>query len=242
MALFGKKNIPLIELPQGTLLFRVVPDKLTDFTGSKTEDGSLCIPPQYNVFFYFDPFTAEIFPEYLGNIPNVEVYKLKHTIKVVSMIAPSTLTKAQRLSGKGVIKSCNKTRKACLKGRVYDACLSDTFIAKYPSIVGWIGLGRSDSTRVMKEIKSGVLQDKTDYIHLVSDSRGFKGSPELALYPLKERQISDITIDNPTEWMKTQDFNFEHVATLSRNKDVLVNFLTTKATFVEGKWYYNYKE
>ena len=75
MALFGKTKVPLIELPEGTLLFRVVPDKSTDFTGVKVEDGSYCIPPQYNVFFYFDPFTAEIFPEYLGMIATVEVYK-----------------------------------------------------------------------------------------------------------------------------------------------------------------------
>jgi hypothetical protein len=239
MALFGKTKVPIIELPEGTLLFRVVPDKLTDFTGVKVEDGSYCIPPQYNVFFYFDPFTAEIFPEYLGTIPTVEVYKLKHTVKIVSMVAPSTLTKAQRLSGKGVVKSCNKTRRSCLKGREYDACLSETFIANYPDVVGWIGLGRSDSTKLMKELKSGVLQDKAEYIHLLKDSRGVKGSPELALYPLRERQLHDINIDNPTEWIKNQDFNFEHVATLTREKDTLVGFLSTQAVFVQGKWYYS---
>lgn len=242
MALFAKKKVPLIELPKGTLLFRVVPDKTTDFTGVKVEDGSYCIPPQYNVFFYFDPFSAEIFPEYLGDIPTIEVYKLKHTVKIVSMVSPSPLTKAQRMTSKGVIKSCNKTRRSCLKGREYDACLSETFIEKYPSVVGWIGLGRSDSTKLMKEIKSGVLQDKTEFIHLLKDSRGVKGSPELAIYPLKERQMQDINIDNPAEWMKNQDFNFEHVVTLNRDKDTLVNFLTSRATFVDGKWYYSYKE
>jgi hypothetical protein len=155
------------------------------------------------------------------------------------MVAPSTLTKAQRISGKGVVRSCNKTRRACLKGREYDACLSDTFIANYPDVVGWIGLGRSDSTKLMKEIKSGVLQDKVEYIHLLRDSRGVKGSPELALYPLRERQMKDINIDNPTEWMQNQDFNFMHVTTLPRDKKTLVDFLTTNATFVQGKWYYS---
>jgi hypothetical protein len=237
--LFGKKDVPIIELPQGTLLFRVVDEPMTDFTGVKVEDGSYCIPPQYNVFFYFDPFSAEIFPEYLGMIPTVEVYKLKHTVKIVSMVAPSTLTKAQRISGKGVVKSCNKTRRSCLKGREYDACLSETFIAKYPDVVGWIGLGRSDSTKLLKEIKSGVLQDKAEYIHLLKDSRGVKGSPELALYPLRERQMQDINIDNPAEWMQNQDFNFEHVASLSRDKKTLVDFLTTNARFVQGSWYYS---
>jgi hypothetical protein len=241
MALFGKKKVPLIELPIDTLIFRVVPDKSTDFTGVKVEDGSYCIPPQYNVFFYFDPFTAEIFPEYLGTIPTIEVYKLKHPVKVVSMISPSNLTKAQRLTGKSVVKSCNKTRRSCLKGKEYDACLSETFIAKYPDIVGWVGIGRSDSNRLLKELKSGVLEDKKDFIHLVRDNRGVKGSPELALYPLTERQINDINIDNPSEWMKNQDFNFEHVTTLNRNKDTLINFLNNNATHVKGKWYYTYK-
>lgn len=39
---FGKKDVPIIELPQGTLLFRVVDEPMTDFTGVKVEDDSNC--------------------------------------------------------------------------------------------------------------------------------------------------------------------------------------------------------
>jgi hypothetical protein len=51
--------------------------------------------------------------------------------------------------------------------------------------------------------------------------------------------MKDINIDNPTEWMQNQDFNFMHVTTLPRDKKTLVDFLTTNATFVQGKWYYS---
>ena len=52
-------------------------------------------------------------------------------------------------------------------------------------------------------------------------------------------EMKDINIDNPTEWMQNQDFNFMHVTTLPRDKKTLVDFLTTNATFVQGKWYYS---
>jgi hypothetical protein len=239
MATFGRKKVPIITIPKDVLIFRVVENHMTDFIGVPVKDGT-CISPQYNVFFYFNPFAAEIFSKYFTHIPNIQVYKLKHDVKIVSLISPSNLTRSSKHDERGIIKRCDKTRKSCLKPKGYDACLSDTFVKNYPDIVGNIALAAKDSAILNLKMNKGTLKNVKHHIHLVSDSRGIKGSPELSLYPLSKRQTSSINITDPVEWMKTQDFNYEHVATLPRDKNALVNFLNTNTKFVSGKWYSKY--
>jgi hypothetical protein len=236
MVLFGKKKVKVITIPKDTLLFRVVADYKRDFQGVNI-DGSYCIPVQYNVFFYFNPFAVDALPEFYEKHKEIQVYKTTAPLKIISLISPSDLSRGNRMTKGKVIKSCNQTRKSCKPGRESDACFDDDFLQKNPSIVGWIGIGRSDSIQINKEIETGELQNVKEFIHLVKDKRNIKGPPELALYPLKSRQADDVkNID-----IASSEYNYERIKSLPRNHEVLIDFLNNNATRVKGKWYYTYK-
>jgi hypothetical protein len=237
MVLFGKQKVKLITIPKNTLLFRVVDDYKSDFQGVNI-DGSFCIPPQYNVFFYFNPFVVDALPEWYAKYNEIQVYKTTTPLKIISLISPSELSRGTRMTKGKVIKSCNKTRKSCLVGRDYDACFNDKFLQKNPSIVGWIGIGRADSIKINKEIESGELQNVKEFIHLVKDKRNIEGPPELGLYPLKSRQLDDVKDADIT----ADNYNYERIKSLPRNQEALVNFLNKNATHVKGKWYYSLNE
>ena len=236
MVLFRKKKVDLITIPKNTLLFRVVEDWKSDFQGVKVS-GEYCVPPQYSVFFYFDPFTGGISKHWQG-IKDIQVYKTTSPLKVVSLISPSKLNRGSRMTKGKVIKSCNKTRKSCLKGRDYDPCFDDDFLEKNPSIVGSIGLGRSDTLKTNQEIENGLLTDVKDFIHNVKDKRDIRGPPELSLYPFRKRKSKDVKdVD-----MEKEEYNYERMESLPRNKGALKDFLAKNADHVTGKWYYRLKE
>jgi hypothetical protein len=236
MVLFKKKKVSLITIPENTFLFRVVDDWKTDFRGVKVGD-SHCVPPQYNVFFYFDPFTGGA-SKHWENVKDIQVYKTTAPLKIVSLISPSQLNRGSRMTKGKVIKSCNKTRKSCLKGRDYDPCFDEDFLEKNPSIVGSIGLGRSDTLKTNQEIENGLLTDVKEYIHTVKDKRGIQGPPELALYPFRKRRSEDVKDAN----MEKEEYNYERVDTLARNKGAIKEFLSKNAEHVKGKWYYRLKQ
>jgi hypothetical protein len=236
MVLFKKNKVSLITIPKDTLLFRVVEDWTTDFKGVKV-NGYYCVPPQYNVFFYFDPFTGGA-SKHWEKIKDIQVYKTTAPLKIVSLISPSKINRGSRMTKGKVIKSCNKTRKSCLKGRDYDPCFDEDFLQKNPSIVGSIGLGRSDTLKTNKEIENGLLTDVKDYIHVVKDMRGIEGPPELALYPFRKRYSDEVKDAD----MEKEDYNYERVETLPRNKDAIKDFLAKNAERVTRKWYYRLKE
>jgi hypothetical protein len=236
MVLFKNKKVTLVTIPKNTLLFRVVEDSDTDFKGVKVK-GSYCVPPQYNVFFYFDPFTGGASKHWV-NVKDIQVYKTTAPLKIVSLISPSKINRGSRMTKGKVIKSCNKTRKSCLKGRDYDPCFDEDFLEKNPSIVGSIGLGRSDTLKTNKEIENGVLSDVKEFIHTVKDMRGIEGPPELALYPFRKRYSEDV--NDPD--VNNEQYNYEKVESLPRNKEALKNFLAERAEHVTRKWYYRLKE
>jgi len=214
-----------ITLPKNTFLFRVVENPLTDFAGPLVDEKH-CMPKHYNVFFYTNPFAVDIFPEYLGHVPEIQVYKTTRELKILSLIQSSRYTRGSRLENNGVITSCNK-HKACIKGRPYDACFTDSFLEKHSDVSGWVGVGKNDGLKIKEALKNN-LKDVARYILLVSDRDGVLSSPEIALYPLQERQ-NEFTISKPIEWMKDQTFNYERVTSLQRDHSILKEFLDTKA-------------
>lgn len=236
MVLFKKKKVSLITIPENTLLFRVVEDWKTDFRGVKV-NGEYCVPPQYSVFFYFDPFTGGA-SKHWENVKDIQVYKTTAPLKIISLILPSKINRGSRMTKGKVIKSCNKTRKSCLKGRDYDPCFDEGFLEKNPSIVGSIGLGRSDTLKTNKEIENGVLTDVKEYIHVVKDMRGIEGPPEIALYPFRQRRSEDVKDAD----IKTEEYNYERVEALPRNKEAMKEFLEKNAEHVTRKWYYRLKQ
>ena len=213
-----------ITLPKNTLLFRVVKDPLTDFVGPLIKDEH-CLPKHYNVFFYTDPFVAEIFPEYLGDIKEVQVYKTTKDVKILSLVNPSKHTRMDRIRSSFLV-SCNK-HKGCIEGRKYDACFSDSFLKSNPDVLGWIGVQKDDGTKLKEMLKTS-LSDVSSYIHLLTDSHKHNAPPEIALYPLQERQ-DELKISNPKEWMKKKKFNYKKVISLERDHQVLKDYLDKHA-------------
>ena len=235
MVQFKRQKVNIITIPKNTLLFRVVDDYKSDFRGVNV-DGSYCIPPQYNVFFYFDPFTGGM-SKHWQNIDDVQVYKTTAPLKIISMISPSNISRGSRTAKGKVIKSCNKTRKSCLASKDYDPCFDEEFLEKNPSIIGSIGLGRSDTLKTNQEIENGLLTPFKEYIHTVKDNRGIKGPPELILYPFRKRSSQEVKNASISD----EDYNYERIKSLPRDGKILINFLENHAERVKGKWYYRAK-
>jgi len=231
MAIYGNSKVPLITIPKGTLLFRAVEDKEADFKGVNN-----CFSPQYNVFFYFSPFIVDGIPGWYTRIPTMNVYVATQDIEVASLISPSKFTRATRLKKKQFMIACNKTRKSCLKGRTYDPCFRENFLEKYPEILGWVALGKNDIAAFKNSVKEGIVSpDKLKFVKYVMDKRSIKGPPELAIYPLKERSMTDVVPPKDKSL-----FNYEHIATISREGNELKEFMEKHAVAVPGKWYYTY--
>jgi len=231
MVKYSNQKIPTLKIPEGTLLFRCVETPEGDFEGV---DG--CFPPQYNVFFYFAPFVVDGI-HWFNNIPNIDVYVTTRDLKIVSLISPSKFTRGTRSQKRQFMIPCTKTRKSCLVPRPYDPCFRETFIEKHPSILGWIALARDDVIEYKNSVKSGVIsQEKDQLVTQVSDSRGVSGPPELAIYPLKERHLSDI---QPQKDMSL--FNYKKIITLPRSGSSMLQFMNQHAQKIEGKWYYKFQ-
>jgi hypothetical protein len=231
MVSYGKTKVSVITIPKGTLLFRAVENPASDFEGVNG-----CMPPQYNVFFYFSPSVVDGLPEWYGSIQHIQVYVATHNLKVVSLISPSKFTRGSRMTKKSFMVPCNKTRKACLVPRAYDACFRDTFLEKNPSLLGWVGLGNSDTKTFQASVKQGMLGDRVQYVQSVKDARGLEGPPELALYPLKKRNLKDVSPPSDRNL-----YNYEHIRSIVRSGTELETFMNQHAEAVTGKWYYIYK-
>lgn len=237
---YGKHKVYTTTIPKGTLLFRAVEDNKNDFTGVQL-DNKKCIPPQFNVFFYFNPFVVDSIHWY-DFIKTMDIYQLNNDVKVVVLLKPSTHTRGDARTKKNPFMiPCNKTRKACIVGREYDPCFRDTFLKKHPEVMGYIGLARTDSKQLRDGLKKN-LKDVMKYVQLAEDERNFKGSPELVLYPLQQRSHDDIYIDDPEGWKQNQQYNYTLVKTLPRKRQELVKFLESHTVQDPETGYFTYKE
>ena len=236
---FKGAKIPIITIPKGTLLFRAVRHSEGDFSGADISPGKRCIPKNYNVFFYMNPYVPEIHPE-LAKVPNVDVYETPHDLKVVSMVRPSPYSRGSHYkTEKFPMISCDQIKDTCLKGREYDPCFKDEFLETFPDVHGWVAVGRSDSKKLLDAMKSGEVPKD---IHLVKDQRGVEGAMELALYPLRKREMDNVYIEHPTDWKARHEFNYKHVATLKRHCNDRKDFLATRTAYDADTGFYTLKE
>ena len=237
---YKKHKIYLDTIPKGTLLFRVTASPKDDFVGVEV-DNKTCIPSQYNVFFYLDPFVSIILEKWFVGISNIEVYELETDVKVVLLLKPSTHTRgdAKTKTRKTFMVPCNKTRKSCLKGRPYDPCFDEDFLKKFPHVVGYIGLSRKDSSILQSKLKTS-LKDVVDYIPIAEDERGVKGPPELVLYPLQKRELSDIVIEDSDKWIHGKKFNYKHIRSIPRTHKDLITFMDTHTSRDPNTGYYTH--
>lgn len=226
--LYSNTNEPfdersIIVLPKGTLLFRVVEDPKTDFIGVPYNKRRHCIASSLNIFFYFSPFIVDGIPKWYKTFQDIHVYVTTRDIKILSLINRSIYNRGSKIIG-SILTTCDTIKSRCVKGRAYDPCFTNTFLKKYPDVMGWVGITKNDS-KLFKESK--LLSDPTmkQFVHLATDSRGVSGPPEIALYPTARRYMEDVIIDDPDKWMKEQEFNYEYIFTFKRDKKRLLSFM-----------------
>jgi len=237
---FDGKEIPITTIPKGTLLFRAVEHVEADYVGRDMGKGKLCIPPNYNVFFYYTPFAIDSVKWY-DRIMNVEVCVATKDLKIVSLVSPSKYTRTSRFDKDFVMVPCNsdELKKACFKSRVADPCFRDEFLEEFPDIVGYTSIAKEDADRLMAAVKRGKLKPYAKYIPLTKDDRGIEGTPEVVLYPLTKRRMESIYIDHPESFKGNSEFNYQHIATLNRNCDDREKFMKHHA--VKQGILYKYK-
>jgi hypothetical protein len=238
---FKDTEVPIIRIPKGTLLFRATKHAEMDYVG-RDLGGRLCIPPNYNVFFYYTPFAIDSVNWY-DQMMNIEVCVTTKELKIVSLISPSKYTRTTRYDeSQPFLVPCNsdKLKKACFKSRQADPCFQNTFIEEFPDIVGYTSIAKEDADRLMAAVKRGKLKKYAKYIPLTTDDRGVEGTPEVVLYPLAKRQPDSIYIDHPESFKGNNEYNYKYVTSLNRNCDDREKFMKQHAVLKEGK-YYMYK-
>jgi len=234
---YRNTQIPIKIIPKGTLLFRIVENPDDDLRGVKLDDGTRCLTPNYNVFFYPNPFMGNYALDTHLQVgqQTMYVYKLKKDIKVISLINPSKYSRRTKNEKGTFIKRCSTVKQGCLpkKGSVYDPCLSDTMLKNYPDIVGVISIAMEDNKRASRR----VTQKLKKYFKKSTDSRGFSGVPELMIHPLIKRPSSDV-ITRDTDILEN---NYEQIGKFSRfNIQHAEKFMKDHATYDQNTFFYTY--
>ena len=236
---FEGTQVPIITIPKNTLLFRATEHTETDYVGRDLGKGKLCIPPNFNVFFYYTPFAIDSVKWY-DKIKDIEVCVTTKDIKVVSLISPSKYTRSSRFEDQPFLLPCNsdKLKKACFKTREADPCFRDSFLEEFEDVIGWTALAKKDADQLMAAIKRGSLKKYAKYIPLVKDDRGVEGTAEVVLYPLTKRQTESIYIEHPESFKGNSDFNYRYITSLNRNCDDREKFMRQHAVLKNGMFQY----
>lgn len=230
-------------IPKGTLLFRILKNPENDFRGVPLEDGTRCIVPTFNVYFYPNPFAGEItFQKYLKKDYdwNVYAYILTKDIKLISLISPSKYTRFDKSRKRIFIKRCSTVKKGCLprQQNSYDACFSKSIIEKYPEIVGYIGISIPDSRLLKKGLGNPKNAEFIKYFNFTIDHVGTTGVPEIAMYPLTKRSSTDIIVHKDDKL----ENNYKILKVFHRNdKKAIMSFMDKHAVFDPETFYFTYK-
>lgn len=235
-------------IPKGTLLFRLTKSQKNDIRGIPKEDGTRCILPNHNVFFYPNPFVGKYaLSKFIKakERKEITVYILKHDIKVFWLLEPSKYSRVDKNRKRFFMKRCSTIRKGCLDKVIptgihanYNPCLSDTIIKKYPDIVGMLGIAYGDSERVNEAFRNKTVRHKKFY-KFAKDSNNTNSIPELILHPLTKRNEKPLIV-KPDD---TLDTNYKQLAIFEAdNEDKLAKFMEKHAVFDPETFFYTYKE
>jgi hypothetical protein len=211
---YRNQNLPIRILPKGTLLFRSSVHPKDDIQGIPLKDGTRCVTPHYNVYFYPNPFMVEwtlgMFPDFKPT--QTHVYKLTRDVKMLSLVEPSSFSRLVKNKKRSFLKRCSKTRKGCLPrtDRGYNPCFSDTMIRKYPDLVGTISIPAGDAVRYNKGKRSRTHRIKT-YLHEMKDSTGMEMPPEIQLHPFAKRPTGNVILKD-----EIPETNYERIQSFSR--------------------------
>jgi len=231
-------------IPKGTLLFRLVKQPKNDLRGVPLDDGTRCIIPNYNVFFYPNPFAVKlalskwIEKEDLGK--TVHVYTLTNDVRVIKLLKPSKYSRAHKSTKRTFIKRCSLVPKGCMPNslRYYDPCLSDTIIKKYPDVVGIVGIPLKDANELKRTLKTTSKKVKS-FLKFAEDSVGVRGIPELVLHPLTKRPSSEIIVKDSD----TLENNYKLLTKFDLNNEAkMIQFMDKHATYDPKTFFYTYTE
>jgi len=231
-------------IPKGTLLFRITKDPENDLRGVPVNETTRCITPQFKVFFYPNPFAAELtFEKYLEQDydKNLYIYILTKPIKVFYLLNPSPHTRRDKTRKRFFIKRCSTAKRGCMPKPLndYDACFSDTIIKKYPSVVGYIGNVWSDSVSMKKNLFKPENAKYRKYFQFAEDATNVRSVPELAIHPLAERPTKDLLVEENTPL----DNSYKMFKKFNRNdKKSIMTFMDKHSKFDPETFYYTYKE
>jgi hypothetical protein len=244
---YRKSKILIQTIPKDTLMFRMTNKTENDIRGIPREDGTRCIIPNFNVFFYPNPFTGKVaLKRWTSSLNRVQVYKLIKDIKVIRLLKPGKHTRATKNTQRNFIKRCSTVRQGCLSQKnsqgthaSFNPCLSDTMIKKFPDVVGMLAIAYTDSRRLSK----GIKQDKRatsnlKYIHNAKDESGVESVPELILYPLAKRSPTDVIVKPEDEL----DNNYELLKTFNLNdENKLRSFMDKETTYDPNTYFYMHR-
>ena len=241
---YRKSRLIIKTIPKGTLLFRILKNQENDMRGVPIENDKRCLTPNFNVYFYPNPFAAQIaFEKYLDTHYDqyVYVYILNKDIKVISLLNPSKYSRADK-QRKGIfIKRCATVKKGCLPRNynTYDACLSDTIIKKFPEIVGTIAVVQADARSMKKKLPNAKNATIRRFFKNAEDRLGTKSVPELSIHPLILRPSKDVI----TKEGDLLENNYRVLRKFNRrDRDLIIKFMDTKTVYNPETFYYTYKE
>jgi len=235
--LYRRKKLEVKTIPKGTLLFRLVKNPEDDLRGVPLDDGSRCITPNQNVFFYPDPFTGKLgLAEWVKDFKTITIYKLVRDVKVLWLLTPSKNTRLAKNTQRNFLKQCSKVPKGCLtKPRnPYDACLSSTIIKKYPEIVGMVEISIGDARVLNKNLKRNSTRRVRKYMHPAQDATGTKSVPELVLHPLSQRPQKDVIVREGD----VLENNYQQIGEYKLADEAALSAFMDKAKFNPSTFFY----
>jgi len=239
---YRNTKILIQTIPKGTLLFRLVKRPLDDLRGVPLDDGTRCIIPNYNVFFYPNPFTVKLTlgKWFTKEDTGMHAYILTHDVRVIKLLKPSKHYRGTKGTKKNFIKTCSTVPKGCMPNSLakYDPCLSDTIVKKYPDVVGMIGIPAADARALNKSLKK-TSKKVSKFFKLAEDSGGLKGVPELVLHPLTKRPSKNVIVHDED----TLENNYKLLTKFNLNdEDKLIQFMEKHAIYNPETFFYNYTE
>jgi hypothetical protein len=234
---YRNTTLSIKTIPKGTLLFRLVKNPEDDLRGVQLENGTRCLTPNYNVFFYPNPFMASLaLSKWVSDYTDIHIYILEKDVKVLYLLSPSKYTRHQTTKKRSFIKKCSTVKKGCLprKQPEYDPCFSDTLIKKYPEVVGMLAISAADVYRAKRKLKNKPSLRR--YFHDAVEESGIRGVPELILHPLVKRPQKDMIGENMLET------NYSLLKKLPLEESTLKKFMDKHATYNQDTYFFTYKQ
>lgn len=239
---FRRGTIPIKTIPKGTLLFRLVKDPKNDTRGIPTEEGERCMHPNFNVYFYPNPFNAKIALDlWVTKLKDMRVYILTKDVRVINLTSPSKYSRTYKNKKGRFIKRCSRVPKGCLPRAMnhYDPCVSKSVIEKHPEVTGMITIPHADAVRAQQGLKRKTMRNKLKYFKFAKDSDGNEAVPELVLHPLSPRPSKEFLVKD-SDTLKNSYKLLKSFKT--DDEKSLMNFMDKHAVYNPDSFFYTYKE